>query len=280
MFICLFLIVKILNSIFRGHIAKVVNKVVNSGFPGKWAKLDFLLGYLALIVGVGLTILVQSSSIFTSTLTPLVGLNIVSLERAFPMTLGANIGTTVTGLLAALASDDKFEEALQISLCHLIFNIIGILIWYPIPFMRKVPLGAARFLGKETRKYRWYAIAYLLLVFVILPAIIFGLSLADDWAVGSFCILIVIICLVITAIKVIQHYKPRILPEVLRNWKFLPVWLRSLEPYHNLGISFINIFRSKDKKFAMRGQNSEKTDLDPKKNKVHPDPEVDGANKV
>ena len=55
-----------------------------------------------------------------------------------PLTLGANIGTTVTGLLAALVSGKV--EALQVALCHLFFNISGIIIWYPIPFMRKVPL--------------------------------------------------------------------------------------------------------------------------------------------
>ena len=125
MFICLFFIVKVLNSIFSGHIAKIVNKFVNKGFPGKFQKLDFLIGYFAILVGCGMTILVQSSSIFTSTLTPLVGLNIIGIERAFPMVLGSNIGTTVTGLLAALASDKNFEQALQISMCHLLFNIIG-----------------------------------------------------------------------------------------------------------------------------------------------------------
>ncbi len=80
---------------------------------------------------------VQSSSAFISSLNPLVGMGIVSIERIFPLTLGSNIGTTITGLLAALASStlsskSQFEAALEIALCHTFFNISGILVWYPV----------------------------------------------------------------------------------------------------------------------------------------------------
>ena len=51
--------------------------------------------YLSMLFGIGLTIMVQSSSITTSTFTPLVGLDIISLEQMLPLTLGANIGTPV-----------------------------------------------------------------------------------------------------------------------------------------------------------------------------------------
>ena len=37
---------------------------------------------------------------FTSTLTPLAGAGLLSLERAYPLTLGSNLGTTTTSLLA------------------------------------------------------------------------------------------------------------------------------------------------------------------------------------
>jgi sodium-dependent phosphate cotransporter len=74
-----------------------------------------------------MTILVQSSSIFTSTLTPLVGLGIITVERVYPFTIGSNIGTTVTGILAALTATTALElkYSLQIALCHTFFNIIG-----------------------------------------------------------------------------------------------------------------------------------------------------------
>jgi len=74
-----------------------------------------------------LTILVQSSSIFTSTLTPLVGLGVITIERVYPFTIGSNIGTTVTGIMAALTAKNgqELRNSLQVALCHTFFNIIG-----------------------------------------------------------------------------------------------------------------------------------------------------------
>ena len=66
--ICLVSIVKILHSMLRGQMAKIIKKTVNADFPGPFKHLT---GYLAILVGAGLTMLVQSSSIFTSALTPL-----------------------------------------------------------------------------------------------------------------------------------------------------------------------------------------------------------------
>jgi sodium-dependent phosphate cotransporter len=129
-------------------------------------------------LGSALTILVQSSSVFTSTLTPLVGMGLVSLERVYPLTLGANIGTTVTGILASFSGPTKtLKFSLQIALCHTLFNIGGILLWYPVPYLRKWPIRMARFLGDKTAIYKWFAILYLIVLFFILPIVIFALSL-------------------------------------------------------------------------------------------------------
>ena len=91
--------------------------------------------------------------------------------------LGSNIGTTITGILTALASQN-LKYSLQIALCHTLFNISGIIFWYPIPYLRKFPLKLAEFLGKISADYRWFAIIYCIGVFLIIPLIIFGLSLA------------------------------------------------------------------------------------------------------
>ena len=241
MFFVLVCMVKILKAIFQGHISKVINKTVNAGFPGKF---NFLTGYVAILVGVVMTVLVQSSSIFTSTLTPLVGLNVITLERAFPLTLGSNIGTTVTSLLAALASDSNFDLALQISLCHLLFNVIGILIWFPIPNVRRIPLMCAEQLGSTTAKYRWFAFAYIVFIFVVSPATIFCLSLAGTEYVIMFCSTIFLFAMLICFLKLLQSCCPACLPEKLRTFKFLPIWLRSLQPFHNAMCGMIGKLKS------------------------------------
>jgi solute carrier family 34 (sodium-dependent phosphate cotransporter) len=177
-----------------------------------------------------MTFLVQSSSVFTSALTPLVGVGIITIERAYPLTLGSNIGTTTTSLLAALAtSSSRLRYTLQISLCHLFFNVIGIVLFYPIPFMR-FPIPMAKFLGHTTAKYRWFSIVYLISMFLLLPVIIFGLSVAGDLAVYCTLIPFVVVLLIIAFIKFLQLKTPHLLPAALRDWKFLPLWMRSLQP--------------------------------------------------
>ena len=226
--ICLVSIVKILHSMLRGQMAKIIKKTVNADFPGPF---KYFTGYFAILVGAGLTMLVQSSSIFTSALTPLIGVGVVSLERAFPLTLGANIGTTATGILAALASTSNLDKALQIAFCHLFFNISGIILWYPVPYVRKLPINTAKFLGNKTAEYRWFALAYLIFGFFLLPAAIFGLSLAGWQILLGVAVPIVLLLLFIIIVNILQRKAPDVLPEALQDWKWLPKWTRSLEPY-------------------------------------------------
>jgi sodium-dependent phosphate cotransporter len=96
------------------------------------------------------------------------------LEQMYPLTLGANIGTTVTAIMAAMVSSGT--EALQVALAHLFFNVSGIIIWYPIPFMRRVPLFCARRLGKATRLWRGFPLVYIAVMFLLIPLIFLGIS--------------------------------------------------------------------------------------------------------
>lgn len=164
---CLFLVVYSLQIIIKGFAARILKKTLG------------LNGYLNLLVGLFITLMVQSSSITTSTLTPLCAVGIISLEEMFPLTLGANIGTTVTGLLAASVATSNAQAALQVALCHLFFNIFGILIWYPIPRVREIPLNGARWLGTQTAKYGViFPFIYTGVVFFAIPAICYGIAVA------------------------------------------------------------------------------------------------------
>merc|ERR1712151_46439 len=122
-----------------------------------------------MVIGAVLTMMVQSSSVTTSSLTPLVGIGLLPLRQMYPLTLGANIGTTVTGLLAAGVSESP--QALQVALAHLFFNITGIIIWYPVPFMRRIPLAGARTLGKATRLWKGFPLVYIFVTFLVVPAL-------------------------------------------------------------------------------------------------------------
>lgn len=226
---CLISIVKLLHSMLHGQIAVVIKRTVNNDLPRPFG---FLTGYLAIIIGAIMTFLVQSSSIFTSTLTPLVGLGLVSVERIFPLTLGSNVGTTGTSMLAAMASSsDSLHFSIQIALCHLFFNISGILLWYPIPAMRKVPLKMAKFLGTTTAKYRWFAPVYIAFFFFIIPGLFFALSVAGRiWFFAVTGTVLAVVAFIIV-INLLQEKASERLPAVLRTWDWVPVGMRSLEPY-------------------------------------------------
>ena len=230
--LCLVLIVKVLHSLLQGKIAIVLRKFVNADFPGVFRHLT---GYVAILIGAGLTILVQSSSVFTSALTPLVGVGVLHLDRMYPLTLGANIGTTVTAILAALASDRSvFQKTLQVALAHLFFNIFGILIWYPFPVMRRVPVALAKILGNTTAEYRWFAFFYLFILFVVVPGCVFGLSVAGTNVLLGVGLPAFVILIIVAIINILQNKKPNVLPAKLRNWDFMPLPLHSLEPLDRL----------------------------------------------
>ena len=162
---------------------KTLQKVVIGGGRQNWVirtlqKIMNRSPYLSMLFGIGLTIMVQSSSITTSTFTPLVGLDIISLEQMLPLTLGANIGTTCTAFLAALVSGKV--NAIQIALCHFFFNIFGILIWFPSRSMRNIPLTGAKALGEYITKYKWFGFFYLCYVFMLVPLLLLATSLLFD----------------------------------------------------------------------------------------------------
>jgi sodium-dependent phosphate cotransporter len=119
-----------------------------------------------------MTAIVQSSSVTTSLIVPLAGAGVITLRKIFPYTLGANIGTTVTAILAALATQD--ETAVTVAFAHLTFNIFGIIVFYPLKF---IPIRLAEFISskasKSTRNLVTFVIAYILLYFVPIIFIIF-----------------------------------------------------------------------------------------------------------
>ncbi|XP_009284286.1 PREDICTED: sodium-dependent phosphate transport protein 2A [Aptenodytes forsteri] len=212
-------------------VAKATQKVINTDLPHP---LSWLTGYFAMVVGAGMTFVVQSSSVFTSAITPLIGLGVISIERAYPLTLGSNIGTTTTAILAALASPgDKLASSFQIALCHFFFNISGILLWYPLPFTR-LPIRMAKALGERTAKYRWFAVLYLIVCFLLLPSLIFGISMAGWQALLGVGAPFLGLFFFVGLVNALQARSPGRLPKWLQTWDFLPAWMHSLQPLDRL----------------------------------------------
>lgn len=127
--------------------------------------------FSSFLTGLGVTIAVQSSSTSTSLAIPFAGQDLVSLEELYPYTLGANIGTTVTALLASTAVLENQLAALTIAFVHLLFNCSGCILIYGVPFLRKLPYNGAKLLAEIAVNAKWKAVVYTLVVFFTIPGL-------------------------------------------------------------------------------------------------------------
>ncbi|RKD29095.1 Na/Pi cotransporter family protein [Thermohalobacter berrensis] len=93
--------------------------------------------YLGIIVGFGLTTIVQSSSASIGLLIALASQGLITIDMALPILFGDNIGTCVTALLSSIGASTTAKRA---AVMHLLFNIIGTIIFmlvlsYPIQIL-------------------------------------------------------------------------------------------------------------------------------------------------
>jgi sodium-dependent phosphate cotransporter len=130
-----------------------------------------------IVSGSIVTVLVQSSSTTTSLMVPLVGTGVLKVRDIYPFTLGANIGTCITALLAATAVTGEYAVfALQIALVHLTFNILATVFIFGIPFLRELPLKGADIISDMAMKNKSVVAIYLIAVFIVMPGTILALT--------------------------------------------------------------------------------------------------------
>ena len=154
--VALVLVTKNMRALVAARIERSLNAILGKGG-----------GFVALVVGVLVTIAVQSSSITTSILIPLSAAGVLTLRNAYPVTLGANVGTTITALLAALAASSP--DSLTVALTHTTFNVVGILLLYVLPFAREIPVLAATRMADLAVQRRVLAVCYVVFLFIVAP---------------------------------------------------------------------------------------------------------------
>jgi len=165
LFVALKLLVDLLKAIMSARAERVLQQTL------------FRSPVAAIMAGLAMTVMVQSSSITTSVMIPLVAAGLVTLEQVFPFTVGANIGTTVTALIAALSTGST--AAVTVAFSHLFFNLSGTLLVYVPPPVRRVPLLLARALGRLALQNRLFAVAYVVVLFYLLPFLLIFLTKSD-----------------------------------------------------------------------------------------------------
>ena len=160
-FLAITLIGKLLKKLMVGRAKAIMHNAIGKG------------PVAGIFSGAVITVLVQSSSTTTSLMVPLAGTGVFRLKQIYPFTLGANIGTTITALLAATAiSGDAAVFALQIALVHLIYNSSAVLLIYGVKNLRKIPIRGALWIARVATERKTLALLYILGVFFGLPAIL------------------------------------------------------------------------------------------------------------
>jgi len=157
--ILLFISLRYLTVLIRSLVMERLEAFFDSHIFKTWLR--------AMVFGVFITILVQSSSITTSLVVPLAGAGILQLRQIFPYTLGANIGTTITALLASLVAGT--HAPLAVAFGHLAFNIYGILLIWPIEIIRNIPIKMSEKFAAVAVRNRMIPIVYILVVFFLIP---------------------------------------------------------------------------------------------------------------
>jgi sodium-dependent phosphate cotransporter len=157
-FLALVLITRNMRQLVRGSVERAMNNFVGRGG-----------GTFGILVGILITVAVQSSTITTSILVPLVAAGLLTARSAYPITLGANVGTTVTALIASLAVTQP--AGLTIALVHTLFNVVALLLIFPVRIIRDVPVRLAeRFAGIAVEHPTLVGV-YIAGLFVVIPVI-------------------------------------------------------------------------------------------------------------
>ena len=161
LFVALVRLTKTMKKLLMGRLAVIFNKTLKRG------------GLTGILVGAIATGIVQSSSVTTSLMVPLVAAGLIDVAQAFPLTLGANIGTTVTAVLASLTGN---VAGVVVAFEHVLFNVIGVVIIYPYAPLRRVPVRMAKWLGGIAEHNRKFAVIYVIVAFFVIPILVIMIS--------------------------------------------------------------------------------------------------------
>lgn len=152
------------------YIITLLKSIVLNRAESFFDKTIFKTAMRAFVFGMFLTVLVQSSSVTTSLIVPLVGAGMLNLVQIYPYTIGANVGTTMTTILASLVTGEI--SAVTVAFAHLLFNIFGGTIVFGIKFLRNIPLYLAEKISEIVFRHRWISVVFVTIMFFVIPILI------------------------------------------------------------------------------------------------------------
>lgn len=163
------LVIKFISSMLKvllvGNVEKTFHKAIGRG------------PLSGIFSGLLITVMVQSSTTTTSLAVPLAASGKFSLWQIYPFTVGANVGTTMTAVIAAFGfSGFEATAAMTAAAVHLFYNIFAALVIFLVPFLRPLPVVGASWLGNLGARNKLYVVAWLAGLFVVIPGLLIGIT--------------------------------------------------------------------------------------------------------
>jgi solute carrier family 34 (sodium-dependent phosphate cotransporter) len=154
---------------------KLISDLLKAKSPEAFSRFFFRSPLKSFAWGLITTAAIRSSTITTSVVVPIVAKKITTLRQAAPFIMGANIGTTITAFIAAVLNSNT-SNAISIAMAHFLFNLVGVILFFPIPALREIPIRLSSSLGRFTSEYRFAGVAFILITFFFLPFALLYLS--------------------------------------------------------------------------------------------------------
>ncbi len=215
-------------------LSRLIYKMVIGGSQGKLRDFIFSNPFKSFTWGAILTAAVQSSSITTSLVVPFVATGKIKLQSATPFIMGANIGTTITAFIAVLIESNL---AMSIAVTHLLFNLVGVIVFLPFRQLRNIPIKLAHSFGALTMNYRLAGVTYILFTFFIIPfALIYFNRNASEIKELTY-----------TIYKGSEVTQKKVLNVVAPDKRYGSLWGHNANPFMKSSSDDIyNIYRSND----------------------------------
>ena len=160
--VSLYLIVKIINRMLINNPVEVIAKLTTQNH------------YVIMLMGCGSGMVLVNTSTSESALMPFVATGIFEIEQMFPWCLGSNLGCAITNVLVAWTLGSR--EYLLVALGNLLFNLFGMILWYPLPYFRECPLHGALVIGIMTRTWRIIGFVHFASTFIGIPFLFLSLG--------------------------------------------------------------------------------------------------------
>jgi len=147
---------------------KFISDLLEASSPENFSRFFFKNHLKSFGWGLLTTAAIRSSTITTSVVVPIVAKKIASIRQAAPFIMGANVGTTITAFIAAILNTNS-QSAISIAMAHFLFNLIGVILFFPIPALQEIPLKLSERLGRLTLRFRLAGFVFILLTFFFIP---------------------------------------------------------------------------------------------------------------